>query len=45
MKKLFVMNKPQRDSESILKNLGDLGLVILINCIFIKKWIRGDSFH
>ena len=45
LKKLFVMNKPQRDSESILKNLGDLGLVILINCIFIKKWIRGDSFH
>ena len=37
------MNEPQRDSESILKNLAGLSLVILINCFLLKKvgtWVQ-----
>ena len=27
------MNEPEHDSNSILKNLGDLTLVTIVNCI------------
>ena len=37
-KKLFEMNGPQQESYSIRKNLGDLSLQILINCILIKTY-------
>ena len=37
LKKNFWMNEPQHNSSSILKNLEDLDLVILTNCILLKE--------
>lgn len=38
-KYLLEMNEPQPDPEFNFKNLEDLGLLILVNCILIKKYV------